>query len=86
MPSGNTEVTRPRRYSAWVPALADTTMVHCAVPLRHASEMIDQLTRHGVVNASGEVVSLPAHRAELFLPGLFPEQYRAERGCLGKNS
>jgi hypothetical protein len=73
MPSGNTEVTRPRRYFAWVPVLADTTTVHCAVPLRHASEVIDQLTRHGVVNASGEVVSLmlPAHRAERFLPGFF---------------
>jgi hypothetical protein len=40
----------------------------------NASDVIDQLKRDGVVNVHGEVVSfsLPAHRAERFLPGLFP--------------
>ncbi|SHG44510.1 Fic family protein [Bradyrhizobium erythrophlei] len=40
----------------------------------NASDVIDQLKRDGVVNVHGEAVSfsLPAHRAERFLPGLFP--------------
>jgi Fic family protein len=40
----------------------------------NASDVIDQLQRDGVVNVRGEAVSfsLPVHRAERFLPGLFP--------------
>ncbi|WP_050404157.1 Fic family protein [Bradyrhizobium embrapense] len=40
----------------------------------NAVEVIDQLKRDGVVNVHDEAVSfsLPAHRAERFLPGLFP--------------
>lgn len=40
----------------------------------NAAEVIEQLQRDGVVNVHGEAVSfsLPAHRAERFLPGLFP--------------
>jgi Fic family protein len=39
-----------------------------------AAEVIAQLKHQGVVSVRGEVVSftLPAHRAERFLPGLFP--------------
>jgi len=39
----------------------------------NASDVIDQLKRAGVVNVHGAVsFTLPAHRAERFLPGLFP--------------
>lgn len=39
-----------------------------------AADVIDQLKRHGVISVTGEMVSftLPAHRADRFLPGLFP--------------
>jgi len=40
----------------------------------NASDVIDRLKRDGIVNVHGGAVSfsLPAHRAERFLPGLFP--------------
>jgi len=39
-----------------------------------ATEIVEQLKHHGVVTVRGDAVSftLPAHRAERFLPGLFP--------------
>ena len=39
-----------------------------------AIEIVEQLKHHGVVSVRGDAVSftLPAHRAERFLPGLFP--------------
>jgi Fic family protein len=40
----------------------------------NAADVVEQLKRHGVVSVRGEIVSfsLPAHRADRFVPGLFP--------------